>query len=376
MEDADWDRGLPPDILALVAKSGGMASMTVMRGVSKSWQRGYELGVTSLKICLHSPMLPPGETSPQRFPYLASLDLGGRPVEEQTLQALKAFPKLRFLTLGLAGNAFQQQFWTSAITDTHLAALRGTPLTSLTLDGCRGITPEGLAHLQGMPLAALSLGSCKGVLTDGGVAALRGLPLTSLNLEGIGIEGLSDAGLAILGPGTPPLGPNSPLMEPPPPLGGVPTLGGFPLRSLNLGGSKRVTDSGLEKLRGLPLTHLALWACDRLTDAGLEHLRGMPLTQLSLNWNAWLSEAGLRHLRGLPLVELDLSFCWGLSDGCLLALGELGLPLRKLNLGYCRGWRMTRAGLEHLRGQSLTSLDISRCDWVGDSGLEALGEMA
>lgn len=34
----DWDKGLPPDVLALVAKAGGLEALKGMRGVSKAWQ--------------------------------------------------------------------------------------------------------------------------------------------------------------------------------------------------------------------------------------------------------------------------------------------------------------------------------------------------
>ena len=45
-EVPDWDKGLPPDVLALVAKAGGMEAMKGMRGASKNWQQGFELGVS------------------------------------------------------------------------------------------------------------------------------------------------------------------------------------------------------------------------------------------------------------------------------------------------------------------------------------------
>lgn len=49
MEDPDWDKGLPTDVIALIARSVYMGETAVMREVCKTWQQGFELGVSSIR---------------------------------------------------------------------------------------------------------------------------------------------------------------------------------------------------------------------------------------------------------------------------------------------------------------------------------------
>lgn len=98
----DWGEGLPPDVLALVAKAGGIQHLKSMRGVCKAWQQGFELGVTSIAILkLYHPVLPPGLQAAQRFPELSLLKLGKSGTSQEWLVTLSAFPKLRGLILGV-----------------------------------------------------------------------------------------------------------------------------------------------------------------------------------------------------------------------------------------------------------------------------------
>lgn len=46
----DWDKGLPSEALALVAKARGTDNAKKIREVSKTWQQGFDLGVTGIKI--------------------------------------------------------------------------------------------------------------------------------------------------------------------------------------------------------------------------------------------------------------------------------------------------------------------------------------
>lgn len=46
----DWANGLPDDVLALVAKAGGLPDMKIMREVCTTWQSGFELGVKCIKL--------------------------------------------------------------------------------------------------------------------------------------------------------------------------------------------------------------------------------------------------------------------------------------------------------------------------------------
>lgn len=74
VDGADWDKGLPSDVLAMVARAGGITEMKAMRGVSKQWQEGFELAVVSIKASLKTPSLP--REVALRFPVLTSLDVG------------------------------------------------------------------------------------------------------------------------------------------------------------------------------------------------------------------------------------------------------------------------------------------------------------
>lgn len=96
-----WSTGLPIDVLALVARAGGVSEMKRMRSVCKSWQEGFDLGVTGIGICeLQHPVLPSGVAAASRFPGLTQLDLGCSAVGKDWLDHLGAFSKLEILTLG------------------------------------------------------------------------------------------------------------------------------------------------------------------------------------------------------------------------------------------------------------------------------------
>lgn len=99
--DVDWDSGLPPDVLALVAKAGGVSDTKSMREVSKSWQQGFELGVTGIAI-VHTehPVLPPVLEVAQRFPGLTRLDLSRSATNAARLGNVRVLPKLESLVLG------------------------------------------------------------------------------------------------------------------------------------------------------------------------------------------------------------------------------------------------------------------------------------
>lgn len=104
MANVDWDKGLPVDVLAVVARVGGPRSMMEMRGVSATWQQGYELAVTGITIKsshdLQCAIPPSGTEAPQRFPALAKLNLGQSTLDAAWLANLRAFRKLDTLNLG------------------------------------------------------------------------------------------------------------------------------------------------------------------------------------------------------------------------------------------------------------------------------------
>lgn len=98
--EVDWDKGLPPDVIALVAKAGGIKDMKFMRGISKSWKEGYELGVTSITVCLRHPVLPLGLEVAQRFTGLVKLEIGLSTTSVTWLETLHELPRLNSLALG------------------------------------------------------------------------------------------------------------------------------------------------------------------------------------------------------------------------------------------------------------------------------------
>jgi ankyrin repeat protein len=92
------------------------------------------------------------------------------------------------------------------------------------------------------------------------------------------------------------------------------------ITSLNLNGSKELTDDGLRHLARLPrLQHLHLM-CQQITDRGLEVLRHLPeLRTVTLSWSG-VTDAGVAHLGQCQHLErVDLS-ATRTGDGAVRAL--------------------------------------------------------
>lgn len=342
----DWDKGLPPDVLGLVAKAGGVPEMKAMRGVSHSWQQGFELGVGGVIIRMAKRQVPPlREVTVQRFPGLTHLDLAERSVPEAWLQNLRAFPKLKSLALGFPSNRGGTASMLGAcLTDAGLGLLRGLPLTSLRLSRCCLLTD--FEALRGMPLAILDVSTTGGYscLTPTALDCLRGLPLTQLRLRWCRMQdygylyGLRGKPLTSLDLGWLTWGRrNVPADELLGILCGMPLtrlwlkgwsmtndglkhLQGMPLKFLDLGLCENLEN--LDPLRGMPLTVLGAQGCERLSNAALVTLRGMPITSLDLQWSPWLTEFGLLHLLELPLKHLNVTGCRGLSDDAKVQLRQ------------------------------------------------------
>lgn len=141
---------LSPDVLALIA--GGRQSHQSMRGVAHTWQAGFDLSVTILRVGTAGPL--PAYT---RFPALTLLDLRGFPLGAVGLEALSAaaagLPHLTCLRISLSGS--------KTLTDDSLERLRGLPVVFLDLSACPKVTGAGLRHLRGAPLDHLRLQWCK-----------------------------------------------------------------------------------------------------------------------------------------------------------------------------------------------------------------------
>lgn len=244
--EIDWDKGLPVDVLGLMAKTGGMSSMKSMRGVSKTWQQGYELGVSHIKLHTRDTSLPwEAQDAAQRFPCLTSLDVGHNTAANPSMfQTLSIFPNLKRLIIGprkyfprggSPPNLAQElplNYW---IRDVHLAALRDLALTSLDLSGCWDLSKQGLQCLRDLP------------------------HLAQLNLHNFTLEGWTNAELE--------------------------ALLGLPVTAISLGPNRvkgTLTEACLETVAVMPLTRLSFSNVQWLTEAGLENLRKLPLTSLSL----------------------------------------------------------------------------------------------
>lgn len=185
-------------------------------------------------------------------------------------------------------------------------------------------------------------------LSDGGLQHIQGLPLVSLQLAYC--RGVTS------------LGSNQ--------LGGVALLGGMPLVALDLSGCYRLS---LAELVGLPLTQLSLRACDWVEASDLEQLRKLklPLAALDLSACGRVAAADLTILHGLPLAKLSLGGYRGMTYDTLEALK--GLPLTDLTLFNGMGfWRVSGAGLLHLRGMPLKSLRIEGSFTDPNEGLRNL----
>lgn len=250
VDSPDWENGLPTDVLALVAKAGGVGQMKCMREVCKSWQAGFGLSVTCLKASYGGFDFFVPTSDPLRAEGLRAHILKDR------------FPALTSLKLTVEG---------SSLSKASLMRFRGLPITSLNLDHtafCSDLRADGLAALEGMPLRQLNLIKPR-YLTDSGFASLGRFPLTSLSLEGC--PNLTDAGLA--------------------------ALRGLPLERLSLRRCRGWTDPGLANLRGLPLRFLDLAYCSQLTDKGLDQLHALPLFRLCLTRSPKITQAGTQALQ-------------------------------------------------------------------------------
>lgn len=159
-EGIDWDQGLPLDMLAMVA--GGAEAMKAMRGVSKTWQRGFS--VTKLTIRKPGPIPRSMGRLAERFPGLTSLDLGESLMDPSCLARLANLKNL--VSLSFAGGHPVEYGWIGPELDqlsyklTSLKPLRGIPLQSLSLYGCGHLVGDALGPLQGMPLTSLNLCHC------------------------------------------------------------------------------------------------------------------------------------------------------------------------------------------------------------------------
>lgn len=373
MEDVDWDKGLPSDVLALVAKAGGVNIMKSMRGACKTWQHGFELAVTGIKVHPEDPVLRLGDGAAHRFPRLTILDVGESQAHVGDLQGIQGFSNLRKLVLGNATGYSPPVDLSSRVTNESMIYLRGLSLRDLSLRGCCNVTDAGMESLRGMSLVALSLSGCS-QLTPGALDSLAGMPLAKLDLLrcfGVltnhkGLEGLRGLPLTNLSLGIPGAGPQISAVR-----ASLAPLLDLPLTSLSLFGWRCLENTGLRTLAKIPLSVLSLCGCDALTDGGLALLRGLPLTCLDLSGCPNISDRGMLELEDMDLTVLGLGRCIGLTVSSLKVF--VGMPLHTLCLS---GWaQLTNENMFNLLTLPLTSLYLNCCPKIRDRGIVTLLEV-
>lgn len=304
--EVDWDKGLPIDLLSTVA--GGRDILKAMRGVSHTWQAGFEASVKSITVPWKAPPLPPASKFAERFPELISINLGESRLDQASLVSLAELRKL-------VSVSFESKFPTVP----HLSPLRTpsetpsetppeTPLGVLGNSVPLGyrLTGAGLRRLNSLPLTKLVLRNCQS-LSDACLRELWGLPLAILDLEGC--PRLTDFGLKMLG------------------------LKGLPLTDLRMNWLANVTGNGLKYLREMTLTRLSLNYCSRLQSSDLEHLTGLLLASLTLG--GFMTDDGMALLREFSLTDLKISRSGGVSDAGFAQLRDLRLTTLRPDLNSC-----------------------------------------
>jgi len=210
-----------------------------------------------------------------------------------------------------------------------------THLESLGIQSWR-ITDDGLRHLQQMPhLKYLDLGVCEYV-TGSGLRYLH----NSCQLKTMwATRGFTDTALKELNRHA-------------------------TLEFLWLGDSQ-VTDIGLAHLKDLSNLIYLYLENNEITDAGLAHLKGLTSLQYLTLYDTQVTDVGLAALKDLELATLSIPSAATTDLGLKNYLASLKPPAQ-LSLDE---WRITDAGLEHLKGlTNLEELDLSRTR-ITDTGL-------
>lgn len=103
--------------------------------------------------------------------------------------------------------------------------------------------------------------------------------------------------------------------------------------SLALGGSRHVTDDGLQHLARMPQLEYLEMPSGRITDRGLEVLQHLPnLRHLEMAWNGGVTDAGMTHLRRCDRIESINLIGTSTGDGAIAALAGKR-HLRRLHTG-------------------------------------------
>lgn len=219
-------------------------------------------------------------------------------------------------------------------------------ITLLDLRGSQRLSDRGLLQLSHTPLCSLEvarLDNCHGITGRGLLAFSRSYKLHTLSLSNC--RRLTDEAVV-----------------------NVSHLGES-LMTLNLGGSRCLTDRSLEAMSGLlGLRQLDLSQCDLITNEGLNNLANLDqIEELSLGWCRLISDGGLEILseqrnRPQTLRVLHLARCPITDDG-LVHLSKLE-QLQELDLNGCS--KLSSQALSFALGKlvCLSSLDVSYCPGI------------
>eukprot|EP00984_Skeletonema_dohrnii_P003939 scaffold1350_cov137-Skeletonema_dohrnii-CCMP3373.AAC.19 len=231
--------------------------------------------------------------------------------------------------------------------DAYLHATQPTStITLLDLRGSQRLSDRGLLQLSHTPLCSLEvarLDNCHGITGRGLLAFSRSYKLHTLSLSNC--RRLTDEAVV-----------------------NVSHLGES-LMTLNLGGSRCLTDRSLEAMSGLlGLRQLDLSQCDLITNEGLNNLANLDqIEELSLGWCRLISDGGLEILseqrnRPQTLRVLHLARCPITDDG-LVHLSKLE-QLQELDLNGCS--KLSSQALSFALGKlvCLSSLDVSYCPGI------------
>jgi Leucine-rich repeat (LRR) protein len=245
---------------------------------------------------------------------LRCLSLDGTKITDLGLERLKAFPKLKALSVS------------NMVTDGGIQRLqRLAGLRSLECDGAP-ITDDGVRSIGALHnIWRLNLSRTR--VTDFGLRFLKALPhLRSLDLSGTGvtdaglrhiesISNLSSLGLA-----------NTQITD-----AGLQRVGVLTsLQRLDLSDT-RITDAGLACLVEMPNITVLWLNGTQITDAGLQQLSRMKNLEFLMLRKTAVTNLGLPHLKGLlKLRSIDLADTRARSCGPL----RCDVP----NLGICAPW--------------------------------------
>lgn len=147
------------------------------------------------------------------------------------------------------------------------------------------------------------------------------------------------------------------------------------LEDLDLGGCSNLTNASLSAIaiQLKKLQRLNLRSCWHITDQGICQLAGLNKEKVNAACNNVAATATVATVdQSLALKYLGLQDCPGLTDESLKYIAEGLLTVNSINLSFCA---VTDSGLKHLaKMPNLKELDLRACDSISDIGMSYLVE--